>query len=277
VLQRATASRVALRDLDHGGATWRFRTVAHNRFGVSEPSIPSEEVLPGLHATVLASPPRVHATGRTTVRIPLPRGLSCQPDLEWLIQVSVGDQGREREGEEEGARRWQVLAIARAGTTYTAEKINCAAGCAFRLQAVVSGFGPDGGSSLVTPEAVLSAADFGLPIWTAVPRERKGPSPRAEGAVSDGVGGGGASALSKLLLPLALLALAARGGSDPPSSRALLLGGGSRPPQQQSARTHSPASSPPSPLHPRLVFERTLEAVVFTAPSSPVGSRRARR
>lgn len=123
--------------------------------------------------------------------------------------MSVGDQGREREGEEEGARRWQVLAIARAGTTYTAEKINCAAGCAFRLQAVVSGFGPDGGSSLVTPEAVLSAADFGLPTWTAAPRERKGPSPRAEGAVSDGVGGGGASALSKLLLPLALLALAA--------------------------------------------------------------------
>ena len=49
----------------------------------------SVQVLPGLHATVLASPPRVHATGRTTVRIPLPRGLSCQPDLEWLIQVEL--------------------------------------------------------------------------------------------------------------------------------------------------------------------------------------------
>ena len=44
-----------------------------------------------------------------------------------------------------------------------------------------------------------------------------------------------------------------------------------------SLKCRSPASSPPPPLHPRLVFERTLEAVVFTAPSSPVGSRRARR
>ena len=63
----------------------------------------------------------------------------------------------------------------------------------------------------------------------------------------------------------------------PPQAERCCWGGGSRPPQQQSARTYSPASSPPPPLHPRLVFERTLEAVVFTAPSSPVGSRRARR
>ena len=53
------------------------------------------------------------------------------------------------------------------------------------------------------------------------------------------------------------------GGLTPPQQQSAAAGGGVPTPQQQSARTHSPASSPPSPLHPRLVFERTLEAVVF--------------
>ena len=65
------------------------------------------------------------------------------------------------------------------------------------------------------------------------------------------------------------------GSPDPPSSRALLLGGGSRPPQQQSARTQLSrlfAAAPPSTLGSCL--SGTLEAVVFTASSSPIHLRR---
>ena len=63
----------------------------------------------------------------------------------------------------------------------------------------------------------------------------------------------------------------------PPAAERCCWGGGPDPPSSRAHGPSSPASSPPPPLHPRLVFERTLEAVVFTAPSSPVGSRRARR
>ena len=64
----------------------------------------------------------------------------------------------------------------------------------------------------------------------------------------------------------------------PPTGRALLLGGGSRPPQQQSAL--DPALPPPrrrpplSALSSCLSGTRTLEAVVFAAPSSPIHLRR---
>ena len=64
----------------------------------------------------------------------------------------------------------------------------------------------------------------------------------------------------------------------PPQAERSCWGGVRTPPAAERTGPSSPASSPPPPpLHPRLVFERTLEAVVFTAPSSPVGSRRARR
>ena len=77
----------------------------------------------------------------------------------------------------------------------------------------------------------------------------------------------------------------------PPTGRALLLGGGSGPPQQQSAAAGGGVPTPPAaertdPALPRLFaaapppstlgscLSGTLEAVVFTAPSSPIHLRR---
>ena len=64
------------------------------------------------------------------------------------------------------------------------------------------------------------------------------------------------------------------GGPDPPSSRALLLGGGSRPPSSRAHWTQLSrlfAAAPPSTLGSCL--SGTLEAVVLTAPSSPIHLR----
>ena len=153
LVPRAVQRRVRLSELDPTSA-WRLRLVARNRFGESEPGAKSAPLIPGLDAAALASAPRARVAGRA-VKIWLPRLSGCQAEMEWIIEVSTGagDTLPAEDGE------WVVLTVARSGEVYVAQGLDCAMGCAIRLQPVINGFGAEGRSSLTTQSAIITPTE----------------------------------------------------------------------------------------------------------------------
>lgn len=143
-----TTTTVSVSDLDPGSA-YRFRVLARNRIGSSQPSkLVSAAIVPGVPAIESTPRPAAWATSSMSYAVQLPALLAeCQAEFSWTILARLLESPDEEEGENEDGglvdsrSAWSVLATASQGTTYEAEHLDCPSGCEFRLQPEIQTFG----------------------------------------------------------------------------------------------------------------------------------------
>ena len=109
-------------DLDPYAGT-RFRVVAVNSAGRSQPGPASEPLLTDRGRETHFAAPSVEATSSASFRVRW-KTSTCRPALTWELLYAS----------EMSSNQWQVLETDIAGSEYDVQSLRCPSGCAFRLR-----------------------------------------------------------------------------------------------------------------------------------------------